>query len=476
MSNIFIDPAVVSTPPIDASREEIEEWLGNLQVWLKEALDADDNWLHSVEVTKLLREKGQFPSSEALLSWQRKYKLDINPRLIERDINAFFRDENHDALEKPEDLIKYKYEKNIVKYDSAQNKNNIALWHERLQRIWSELTSLPSLGDIAEIHGGIQYKISLQDNENKLFSEVPSNGFAKGLRTVTDDFEPYITRSSIYLNMDPELMLYEAYKLPWDKPKVIVNAVHTGTGDRWLIAAALDEQGLVCTQNFHGIWPTNSVPIEVIAALLNGPIANAFLSINRTSRHNQVRVLQQIPIPKFEPWQFHQIVSLVREYVVTREQWLSQPEHAKYLEGSCKGILRQLQEEILGLYKLSMEAEKELITYFEGYKRLGPVPLTQVDPSPEKRLYGTLIRIEDVRNEGDEKIVDAVVMGWGGGYPDQIIHFPLTLVPQELREKVSQDSYLRAKVNIGAREEKDLVFEDIKLAPEPRQELRDRFA
>jgi len=317
--------------------------------------------------------------------------------------------------------------------------------------------------------------ISLKDNEDKLFSEVPREGFVKGLRPVTSEFEPYITRTSTYLNMNPDVMLYEAYKLPWNKPKVLANAARIGT-DRWLIAGAIDEQGLVCTQNFHGIWPTDSVPIEVIAALLNGPIANAFLSINRTSRHNQVRMLQQIPIPKFEPWQFHQIVSLVREYMATREQWLSQPEHAKYLGGSCKGILGQLNGELLGLYNLSMEAERELIAYFEGYKRPGPIPQTQVKPSPEKRLYGTLIRVEDVRGEGDDKIVNAVVMGWGGGYPDQIIHFPLALVPQEIREKVSQNSYLLAKVNIGAREAKDLVFEDIELAPEPRQELRDKFA
>jgi len=473
MSNIFIDPAVVSTPPIDASREEIEEWLGNLQVWLKEALDAHDNWLHSVEVTKLLREKGQFPSSETLLSWQRKYKLDINPRLIDRDLNAFFRDENHDALERSEGLIKYKYGKNIVKYNSIQNENNITLWHERLQCIWDELASLPRLGDITEIHRGIQYKISLQDNENKLFSEVPCEGFARGLRRVTSDFEPYIARSSTYLNMDPELMLYEAYKLPWDKPKVIANAARI-SADRWLIAGAIDEQGLVCTQKFHGIWPTDSIPIEVIAALLNGPVANAFLSINRTStRHNQVRVLQQIPIPRFTNRQTQLITSLVREYMAIRELRHTEPEYAKSLGRSGKGILGRIEEEILGFYNLSMEAERELITYFEGYKKPGPVPLTQIESSPQNRLYPSLVRVEDVRGEGDNKIVDIVILGCEY---DQVIHLPISLVPQESREKLSQDSYLLAKVNIEAKEEKNLVIEDIELAPEPRQELRERFA
>jgi hypothetical protein len=36
--------------------------------------------------------------------------------------------------------------------------------------------------------------------------------------------------------------------------------------------------------------------------------------------------------------------------------------------------------------------------------------------------------------------------------------------------------WLWVKINIGARQAKDLVFEDIRLAPEPRQEFRDRFA
>jgi len=361
----------------------------------------------------------------------------------------------------------------IERSASIQSEGSTAFGYGRLHRIWNELATLPRLGDIAEIHRGMEYNISLKDNEDKLFSEVPREGFVKGLRRVTGDFEPYIARSSTYLNMDLELQRREAYKLPWDRPKVIANAAHKGTGDRWLIAAAIDEQGLVCTQRFHGIWPTGSLPIEVIAALLNGPIANAFLSINRTSRDNQIRVLRQIPIPHFTKSQIHLIVSLVREYIATREQWLSQPKYAQYLGDSCEGILGRIQEEILGFYNLSMETERELITYFEGYKGLGPIPLTQIEPSPQNRLYTSLIRVEDVKGEGDDKIVDVEIFAY---HYDQIIHLPVALFPQELREKISQDVWLWAGINIEAREEKDLIFENIELAPEPRQELRDKFA
>ncbi len=96
MKNIFIDPVIVTTSPEDASREDVEAWLENLQVWLKEALSSHYGWLHFVQATNLLVENGRFPSFDVLRTWQRKYRLDINPGIIVRDVNTFFRDEKFD--------------------------------------------------------------------------------------------------------------------------------------------------------------------------------------------------------------------------------------------------------------------------------------------------------------------------------------------------------------------------------------------
>jgi N-6 DNA Methylase len=340
--------------------------------------------------------------------------------------------------------------------DFVRSENGMLLWYSHLQRIWNELTPLPKLGSIAEIRTGMQYNISIRENENILFSDTPRNGFAKGLRRVTDDFEPYVTRASTYLNMDPQLMLYEAYKLPWDRPKVIANAARLSRG-RWLIAGAIDEQGLVCIHNFHSIWPKGSVPLEVLAALLNSPITNAFLSVHRTSRHNQIRILQQVPIPNFTQSQLRLIVSLVREYMAIREQWRHQPDNSRYLESSARGIMRQIDAELLRAYNLPIELERELVNYFAGYKRPGPIPLKDIKPSPEKRFYTSIIRIEGVRNEGDDKVVDAVVISWN---PHQIVHFPISFIPQHLQDKLTPDVRLLARVNIGAETAEDLVFEE----------------
>lgn len=207
--------------------------------------------------------------------------------------------------------------------------DNINLWYNPLQQIWDTLSDLPHLEDVAEAHLGIQYNIPFNENKSDLVSDTPRPGFVPGLARVTESFEPYSIKHFSYLNLDPQKMYGTAYKLPWDKPKIIVNAARLSRGP-WTIAATIDEQGLVCYQNFHGIWPTSNMPLEVIAAVLNGPIANAFLSSQSGKRHNQLKTINRIPIPRLNPSQTHLIVSLVRDYMGFREKWRLQPEEEYY--------------------------------------------------------------------------------------------------------------------------------------------------
>ncbi len=346
----------------------------------------------------------------------------------------------------------------------AQKGVGINLWYGRLQSIWNELASLPHLSEIVDIHRGIEYNIPFKQNETELISNEPHPGFVKGLVRVPDDFEPYVSESFNYLNTDPEKMRGNAYKLPWEKSKVIACAARLSRGP-WTIAAIIDKQGLMCYQNFDGIWPIGSVPLELIASLLNGPIANAFLSTHNAKRHNRIETIDQIPVPNLNPSQISLIVSLVREYISYREQWLAQPERAEYFEGHCRGIMSQIDAELLSAYNLPMHLEQELIKYFDGYKRPGPIPLTQVKPSPAKRLHTSIIRIEKIRSEGSNKMIDAIIVNWD---PHQTVSIPMSLVPVNLHERLSQDIRLLAKVNVGARNAEDLIFEDIKLAPEPK--------
>ncbi len=340
----------------------------------------------------------------------------------------------------------------------ANDNKTISFRSNILQDLWHELAPFPKLADVAEIQRGLEYPFLR--NTKEIFSQEPDEGFALGLSRVNDEIEPYIAKPSRYLNMDPKVLRAKDLQKPWHQPKVIANAVSTNV-QRWPIIGAIDEQGVVCTQDFYGIWPTESLPIEVLAALINSPIVNAFLSTHALSQQDLGAILKQAPIPNFTKADIHLITSLVRNYRATREQWHKEP-----AGDTGQGILRQLDWEILGIYHLPMQVERNLITYFEGYKRPDPIELTQVEPSHENGLCSTIIEIENIRHEGDDDIVDAIVVSWN---PYQTIHFPLSLIPQEIRGKISKNMLLLARVNVGAKNERELVFEDIKLPPEPKR-------
>jgi hypothetical protein len=263
---------------------------------------------------------------------------------------------------------------------AAQNDRDPIFWQTQLQRVWEALVHLPLLGTIAEVHRGIEYNLPLKTHTTQLVADQPRPGFAAGLLNAQEGFEPYDTGIVRYLNVDPAVMLYEAYKLPWNTPKILANAARLSRGP-WTIAAAVDERGLVPTQRFHGIWPTVDMPLELVAAILNSPIANAFIGTNRTSRDNQIRIIKQIPFPSFTAPQTQSIVSLVKQYQTYRSQWRERPEQADEFERLCGDLVRQIDAIVLEAYDLPPRLEREVLNYFAGHQRPGPVRFERYYPA-----------------------------------------------------------------------------------------------
>lgn len=54
-----------------------------------------------------------------------------------------------------------------------------------MEVVFDYLTSNPKLRDIAEVHRGIEWDISLKENRSILISSEPRSGFKKGLKKVS---------------------------------------------------------------------------------------------------------------------------------------------------------------------------------------------------------------------------------------------------------------------------------------------------
>lgn len=129
---IFVDAALVTTPQEDEGKEVVEAWLKTLQMWLQEALYGHFQWLHCVQASNLLTEHMRFPNFEMLRFWQRKYRLDINPALLARDVNTFFRDEMLDMQSKLE----------VLEYDAEIELESIYIRPETITQRWLDCIQL----------------------------------------------------------------------------------------------------------------------------------------------------------------------------------------------------------------------------------------------------------------------------------------------------------------------------------------------
>jgi len=252
------------------------------------------------------------------------------------------------------------------------------LWLADLQQIWEYLGDLPLLNRFADIHRGIEYRLAFDEHYEELVAASARSGFEPGIARVDEGFEPLSVQSRLYLNTTPSI-IRRAARLPWHLPKVLANAARLSRG-HWVLSGAPDRTGLVAYQRFIGLWPTGNLTIEVIAAILNGPVANAFMSEDRTSRDNRVKALRAIPVPRLTPARKASIATLVQDYGVLRRQWLHEPlEEARYIE-RCREIIEQLDAELLAAYDLPPRLERQLLSYFSGQQRPGPVPFSGYFP------------------------------------------------------------------------------------------------
>jgi len=243
------------------------------------------------------------------------------------------------------------------------------IWDPPLSQVWEYLEYYARLGSIAEVHRGIEYNINVRENREKLVSKFPQDGFLRGLDNVGENIEPYIVRDTVFLNMSQGLMRTNANKLQWAKPKVIANAHRLSRGP-WRIAAVPDEDGLVCYHNFHGIWPVGESHLEVIAAILNSPVANAYLATHERV-DNRKNSVENIPIPQLGDTETQTLINLVYSYIELKNKWKTNLLEGDDAKENSKLLIMQIDAILLKAYDLPPKLERQLLDYFIGSKRPG---------------------------------------------------------------------------------------------------------
>lgn len=250
-----------------------------------------------------------------------------------------------------------------------------------LNEIWVRLQTLPHLEDVADIHRGVEWKQPF--DEKKYLSTAARPGFVRGVCSAEGEFRCFQRPRTIYLCTKQDYQQYKAWDLPWNKPKVVMNAVRVSRGP-WKIAAFVDDADTRYSANFTCIWPNKSWTPKILAAILNSPVAAAFVAAKETAKHILKTTLQSLPVPQsLAPEHVRTIEGLVDDYVAAvqdnnatgLELW-SGPQG----EPKARRILLQIDAEVLRAYNLPPWLERKLLDFFQGERR--PVPFDFGDHFP----------------------------------------------------------------------------------------------
>lgn len=247
---------------------------------------------------------------------------------------------------------------------SAHGREEGSLWHTPLDPVWQTLRDRPPLESaLHDWSRGIEYTGLVRDDWSRFVSDKPKPRFVAGLHTARG-LQPFVAPRPVYLRIDDDSMRGKAHLKPWREPKVLVPATRLSRGP-WPVLGVVDRRGLAAYQSFHGFWPTADWPLEVVAAILSGPLANAFVDTHSaTRRHNMSHVLRAIPLPKLARSEMDEIVALVREY---ERRLATLLEHH---DGTHR-LLMTIDAIVLSGYQLSPRHERALLDHCSDRDRPG---------------------------------------------------------------------------------------------------------
>lgn len=212
-----------------------------------------------------------------------------------------------------------------------------------------------------------------------------------------------------YLNVQENEQRRNSWKnYDWSKPKAIAPKARVSRG-HWRMVAFPDREGVYCHHTFYGVWPKDARHDEVtLSAILNSPVANAFVATSEGNRDITAEVLRLIPVPVFSPVQRKRLHALVARYQTSIAAMpLNMPENAERL-------LLEIDAVVLDAYHMPPRLERKLLDYFNDnerkvfdhdFKNYYPatfdvfVSLSQyLDPRFAKATVGELLRKVDARD------------------------------------------------------------------------------
>jgi len=267
----------------------------------------------------------------------------------------------------------------------SQSKFDISsIYDFRLQllcEVWEYCQSFSHLAKVAEAGRGLEYKTKPEKEETYDSKKhlpldaqtISKHKFANSVRGY-DKFAMDImltdTPELFWMNLAPEVISRPRWGTKMKIPQVLLNSIRVGSGP-WRLKALIDSKGHPVTTRFIVIRPkTRDWSLEVIWAILNSPLANAYTYCHSLERNNQTGMIRNLPIPDCDPYSLRRLANLVQAYFDLYDpkgKILQSEVDAKEAERRMLAI----DAEVMRLYDLPPRLERQVLDLFAGWERKG---------------------------------------------------------------------------------------------------------
>jgi hypothetical protein len=241
----------------------------------------------------------------------------------------------------------------------------------RLREVWDYLEPrCARLDEIARVGQGLSYLGSERLPPNaKTVSKDYFVGAVRGYADAQESISCFSLRSPVWMNVAEAVVGRARSGLPVGVPRVLLNYARSSRGT-WRAQAAVDRNGLAITGSFCAVSPRGDrTSLEVIAAIINGPVTNAYLHCVGGGRPNSYPLVQSVPIPPLDAQLASEIKKgvLLYEDLVTTAGAAAAPPAAPGL----RLLLARIDALVLELYQLPKHFRAQLLREFEGRERPG---------------------------------------------------------------------------------------------------------
>jgi type I restriction-modification system DNA methylase subunit len=229
-----------------------------------------------------------------------------------------------------------------------------ALWIRRLDPLWTYLSANPTLGNVVTAHWGLRWK----DGQARALRDGPGPGHVQGLSKAIDHRQFAIGRIG-WLDIAAD-GVYGARDLPWDRPKILCNAIRSSRG-AWRISAAVDRDGMYASQQFVVIFTKNNdVDLDALAAIINSPLGNAYMHQFSADKRLRIGTLLAMPMPEKIP---PRLGDLARDYA------RSVSHGGTFKDQGLAALLDEIDTIVLDAYDLPPRLIRSLLSEFRCERR-----------------------------------------------------------------------------------------------------------